>query len=316
MKILLFHPVPLPPKDYGGVERVVLWLAKGLRDLGHEVWVAAEEGSVLPSGIKLLSISADDKNARSLPARLPPGIEVVHFHAPPESGAIEALPCAAIVTVHGNGKPGEVFPKNTVFLSQDHAMRHGRKAHVYNGIDPAEFEFSEASRDRASPLFLSKTTLKTKNLSYAIGVAKRAGRGLMIAGGRRPLRQRLRSLVFGFNWLGPVADMRKASVLKEASSLLFPIQWEEPFGLVVLEALVSGTPVIAAPRGAMRELVSEDVGALIPLEQEDSWVAAIRNSSKWRAENCRKHVLERFTNRHMAENYLSMYRKAIQGVEL
>lgn len=316
MKILLFHPVPLPPKDYGGVERVVLWLATALRDRGHEVWIAAREGSVLPEGVHCLEIPENDQSALSLVKRLPPGIEVVHFHAPPEQGAMESLPCASILTVHGNGKAGEVFPKNTVFLSKDHARRHGRQAYVYNGIDPSEFKFGSDVRRKKKPLFLSKTTLKTKNLPYAMRIARRSGLGLTIAGGRRPILARMKSLVFGFDWVGPVAGSVKSKLLEEASCLIFPIQWDEPFGLVVVEAMISGTPVFAPPRGAMSELITEKTGKLIGLDDEEEWIRAIRSANRYDPTECRNLVLNHFTHWHMAENYLSMYRKAIQGVPL
>ncbi len=298
------------------MERVVLWLATALRDMGHEVWIGAREGSLLPAGLKLLPTPESEQSALDLLKRLPAGIEVVHFHAPPEEGAIEALPCASVLTIHGNGKAGEIFPSNTIFLSRDHARRHGRSAFVYNGIDPSEFEFEGDWKRKKQPLFLSKTTLRTKNLNYAMHVARRARSGLTIAGGRRPLAARMRSLAFGFDWAGPVAGTSKSRVLTGASCLLFPIRWEEPFGLVVMEALISGTPVIAAPRGAMSELVTPDVGELIDLENEDRWVQAIREVRKFDPVRCRERVLKQFTNHHMAENYISMYRKAIQGVPL
>ena len=109
MKICLFHPKLLPPRDYGGVERVVGWLAKGLAERGHEVWVGALQGSRLPAGVRLLPFTVDKSAAWDLARACPPGMDVVHWMAPPEKGVSEKLPCPALLTVHGNGRPGEEF---------------------------------------------------------------------------------------------------------------------------------------------------------------------------------------------------------------
>lgn len=314
MKIVLFHPVLLPPKDYGGVERVVLWLARGLVEAGHDVWVGAHPGSRLPEGVRLLEVAPDDASALSVVKRLPPGTDVVHFMAPPELETWEQLPCAGILTVHGNGKPGETFPPNTVFLSRDHARRHGGTAFVHNGIDPVEYRFEpELKEDR--PLFLSKTSWKVKNLRGAMAIGRHAGHGLRIAGGNRPLWARL-SVLFspGFSWEGPVSGGRKAGLLARASALVFPVIWPEPFGLVVAEALMSGTPVLASPLGSLPELVPADVGALISPEKTELWIEAVRDArSKWNPERCRQWAMEKFHYNVMTRNYLEYYGRILGG---
>jgi glycosyltransferase involved in cell wall biosynthesis len=314
MKVLIFHPTLLPPKDYGGVERVVLWLAKGLKERGHDVQVAAFAGSKLPTGVDLIPIPEDQTSPAELLKRLPPGLDLVHFMAPPgDDGFLSQLPCGHLLTVHGNGKPGEVFPRNTVFLSADHAKRHEASEYVYNGIDPEELVVAPSPASaRDSYLFLSKTSWSVKNVRGAIRLARKAGVGLKIAGGRRPLLQRaLCAITPGMSWIGPVNGREKAELFSRAKALLFPVLWDEPFGLVVAEALMSGTPVIASPRGSMPELVSGEVGALPDSEEE--WIEILRQGPKWSPEACRERAMRLFHYRAMAESYEKVYTRILSG---
>lgn len=311
MKILLFHPVQLPPSGYGGVERVVWWLSQGLRDLGHEVWVAALEGSELPPGVKLFPVSPNQKSAEVLLGKLPPGIEVVHFHAPPEAGVIEKLGCPSIVTIHGNGDAGEKFPKNSVFISKNHAERHHGQCFVYNGVDPSEFQYEPNKKEHL--LFLAKTSWNVKNLSGAVKAILQSERKLKIAGGSRPWALRALAAVHPrLEWLGAIDTERKRNALAEARALFFPVLWAEPFGLVVVEALLSGTPVIGSKRGSLPELVTPDVGYLS--NQPEDWVETL-NSSRfpWDPAACRDRALKYFHFHRMTEGYLSVYQRVIRG---
>ncbi len=312
MRVVLFHPTLLPPRDYGGVERVVLWLAKGLLERSHEVWVAALPGSRLPEGARLLEIQPGASSAFDLLKVLPPGVDVVHFMAPPEAGALERLPCAGLLTVHGNGKPGEAFPLNTVFLSADHARRHGGQVFVHNGIDPDEYLFQPDQKD-PSFLFLSKTSWRVKNVAGAIRLCRQARVPLKVAGGNRPLGERLRvALTPGMKWIGPVAGRRKAEVLAQAKALVFPILWPEPFGLVVAEALMSGTPVIASCRGSVPELVASDVGVVV--DSDEDWLRWLATDRlPWMPERCRQYALEKFHYRVMAKSYEDLYLRVRDG---
>ncbi|MGK5088693.1 glycosyltransferase [Bdellovibrionota bacterium FG-2] len=311
MKILLFHPTQLPAPRYGGVERVVIWLARGLVERGHEVWAAAYPGSLLPPGVRLLEIDPSNRSAEVLLAKLPAGVELVHFMAPPEKRAQEHLACAQVLTVHGNGKPDEKFPKNTVFLSRDHAERHGSSCFVYNGIDPDEYEFSAHKENWF--LFLSKTQWKVKNLSGAVSLCLEAGASLRIAGGSRPYGIRaLSALHPRLRWEGAVGGLRKNSLLSQARALVFPVIWPEPFGLAVVEALASGTPVLASPLGSLPELVGPEVGAL--LDSRDEWIEMLSSPSlRFDPERCRAWVIERFHFRQMALGYENVYKKVING---
>lgn len=294
---------------------MVSWLAASLVEAGHEVHVAALEGSRLPAGTRLIPMQHGRVSALDLAGRLPSGVDVVHFHAPPEEGALERLPCAGIVTIHGNGKPGERFPVNSVFLSRDHALRHGASAFVYNGVDPAELEFRPESKTERY-LFLSRTGWRVKNLRGAVRLCRSAGANLEIAGGHRPIGLRVRvAFERRFRWYGPVSGMEKASLLSRAKALLFPVLWDEPFGLVVAEALMSGTPVLASRRGSLPELVTMEVGAL--LETDAEWLAWLRRPKlPWDPVACRERAMRLFHRREMAQAYAVLYKKVMAGERL
>jgi len=324
MKILLFHPVLLPPRNYGGVERMVLWLAQGLRDRGNEVWVAAKKGSQLPDSLRLLPMLDSELGAMDLLKKLPSGLDVIHFMAPPEEGIWEKLPCAGILTVHGNGKSGERFPFNAVFLTRDHALRHGADVFVYNGIDPTEYLFEpELKKKKSHYLFLSKTSWKVKNLTGAMRICARANAPLMIAGGSRPIIRRIEAeLRPKMKWIGPVNGKLKAQILTHSRALLFPVIWPEPFGLVVVEALMSGTPVIASKKGSLSELLPPDVGVLldapVSYDAETQWVNFLQEQKNqlWDPERCRSWALDKFHYSQMAEGYEALYKRVIQGEKL
>ena len=149
---------------------------------------------------------------------------------------------------------------------------------------------------------------------------------LRVCGGNRPWGLRLRGALLGqTEWVGPVSGVRKAELLAQAKALIFPVLWPEPFGLVVIEALVSGTPVLASRRGSLPELVTPDVGALFASpetpEARAEWVALIREfmgdgSPRWSAEACRARVLEHFHYLKMAEGYENAYKEVASGAML
>ena len=317
MNLTLYHPVKLPVRGYGGVERVVFWLAKGLAELGVQVRVAAMSGSLLPPGVALLPLPSNDEGDFLSALGKSGASELVHFMAPPATATTEKLQSVGVhslVTIHGNGKPGEVFADTSVFLTRDHALRHGADAYVYNGIDPEELHF-EPKCLGDSFLFLSRTSWSVKNLSGAMALCRENRQRLRIAGGERPFLLRLRAAWDRrFAWEGTVDGRRKAELLSQSQALLFPIRWPEPFGLVMVESLMSGTPVLATPFGSVPELLSPETGIQIGLGDFDRWKWALQEG--WRGlkrERCREWAMERFHYRKMAENYVRFYEKVLNG---
>lgn len=297
MHVALFYHGLVPVDGYGGTERVVVWLARGLAELGHRVTLIAGRGSRVPEatviGVDPIAAAGHDFDVRPL---LPRGVDVLHAHRPLPPAEVPTL-----WTLHGNEGPDpRRYPPNMVCLSRDHAARHGTPTFVYNGLDPREYRFSAAKGE--ADLFLGR--LRTvKGWRWAIRGARRAGRALVVAGGRRvSLRRSLR-------FVGEVKGVRKRDLLAEARCLWMPAQWDEPFGLTLIEALVSGTPVLGTRRGALPEIVTPEVGALG--ETLDELVALRPTLEAIDPAACRTRVERHFTHRTMAEGYLALYREVV-----
>lgn len=299
----------LPVTGYGGIPRVVSWLAKAQAEQGDRVTIMGPPGSSCP-GVTSIAVSVPRGVGDYSPyiaAYIPPDADVLHFHTPP--GAEPRRPW--VVTTHGNS-PGELrYMPVKIYVSRNHAQRGGARAYVHNGIDPTEFIFRERKDDYF--LFLSKVSRKVKGVDIALRLARELGCRLVVAGGSRfGLRKTggfWNSLRADVHFCGTVTGRRKAELLAGARALIFPIRWEEPFGLVVTEALVSGTPVITTPRGAMPELVTPDVGFLC--DSYDALKAAMQRAGDIDPAACRQRVLEHFTNHHAAAAYRQYYRAAI-----
>jgi glycosyltransferase involved in cell wall biosynthesis len=292
MHIALYHWSRLPPADYGGTERVVTWLARGLAELGHQVTLVAGRGSRVPGAT---IIEVDTKAAMGphfdLRPLLPGGVDILLASAPLRSDP--GVP--HIVQLHGNSAPGVTRRPNTLFLSADHARRHGATAYVYNGIDPDELIFRP--RKKEFDLFLGR--LHTiKGWKWAVTGTRRLKRDLVVAGGWRPsLSRRLR-------FVGKVGGEKKAELLADARLLWMPALWDEPFGLTLAEALASGTPVLGTRRGSLPEIITPEVGRLGDTLEE--LIAAVEGMRTIDPEACRARVLRHFHYRVMAAGQFRM----------
>jgi glycosyltransferase involved in cell wall biosynthesis len=305
MHVVLFYHERLPVERYGGTERVVVWLARGLAELGHQVSLVAGEGSRVPEA-RLIPV--DPRRASQYPfdirPHLPAGADVVHAHRPFEP--IDPIGVPYLWTHHGNAKPkGPRYPGNMVCVSADHARRHGVTAFVHNGLDVREYQFQPVKGDY--DLFLGRLNT-AKGWRWAIDGARAANRKLVVAGGWRP------TLRPGLRFVGEVGGEEKRSLLAEAACLWMPAQWDEPFGLTLIEALASGTPVLGTNRGALPEIVTEDVGCLGDTVEE---LVELRSRiGSVAPDRCRARVIERFSHLTMAEGYLALYAKAIAAGSL
>jgi glycosyltransferase involved in cell wall biosynthesis len=296
LHVALYHPARLPVRGYGGTERVVAWLARGLAERGHRVTLLALEGSRLPEAATVVIPREEafrDGGAR-LDRFLPAGVDVVHAHVPLAEPP-EGVPFCW--TFHGTGTPGRVFPASTIALSADHAQRHGIARWVHNGLDPAEYRFTTGAR--AHDLFLGRLH-SVKGWQWAVRGARRTGRRLVVAGGWRP------SWRPGVRFVGRVDGARKTALLADAGCLWMPAQWDEPFGLTTIEAMVSGVPVLGTRRGALPEIITAASGAMG--DTLDELVALRPALDGLDPAGIRANVLERFTHRHMAAGYEAVYR--------
>ncbi|NBX75415.1 MAG: glycosyltransferase [Proteobacteria bacterium] len=290
--ISLIHEARFPVQKYGGTERVVWWLAKGLSELGHQVNLICLPGSSCSFG-------------RVYDLREPrPQADITHFFNTPSQEPDQPY----LVTIEGNAKAGEVFLPNTVFVSHNHAQRNGSEVFVYNGLDPDEYFFSsEKSREL---LFLAKASWAVKNVKGAIQIARRAGKKLNVVGGSRwwcPVWR-------GIHWRGMLGGTEKARWISRSEGLLFPVLWNEPFGIAVTEALVSGTPVLATPFGSLKELIDPQVGRIC--HNYGEFISAAKNLGEFKPKDCRDWALSRFHYREMAKSYLKKYETVLSGKKL
>jgi len=294
----------LPVEGYGGPQRVVVALGRGLAALGHKVTVLAQPGTRVAEAAKIVEVAPRSlKNSGGdLTPLIPGDADIVHAHFP-----VKKLPTNVplVQTLHGNWKPGTPLPPNTIFLSRDHAQRHGSDVFVYNGLDPSEYIFRR--RKEQWDLFLGKLH-SDRGYHWAIDAARRTGRRLIIAGGWRP------SFTGVIKYVGEVGGKRKAVLLARARCLWMPAQWDEPFGLPTIEALLSGTPVLGTRRGALPEIVTPDVGVLRDTLEE--LIAAMDTVGSLDAEACRARAERHFTSLVMAEGYARMYQTMVSTGKL
>ncbi len=143
----------LPVEGYGGPQRVVVALVRGLAALGHRVTILAQPGTKLREATKIVDVAPRllKDSGVDLNRFIPDGADILHAHFPMKKGPKD-LPF--VQTLHGNWKPDTPLPPNTIFLSRDHAKRHGSTIFVYNGLDPAEYIFR--GRKEQWDLFLGK----------------------------------------------------------------------------------------------------------------------------------------------------------------
>lgn len=298
MHIVQFEHQRVPVEKYGGTQRVVVWLSQALVELGHDVTLLAAPGSRVP-GVRVVEVDAKDVLTPGFDVRryVDRPVDLMHYHHlvahPPN------VPFVA--TLHGNLGAGAVAPPYVICLSDNHARRCGTASYVYNGIKLDEYEFRARKSD--FDLFLARLH-SAKGWRVAVRAAKLGHFRLVIAGGWRP------SLSRWVRFAGTVGGPEKRELLAGARCLWMPAQWEEPFGLNVVEALASGTPVIATPRGALAEIIGADGGAVG--ETLEDLLAIRRRIADFDPHACRQRAERYFTHLRMARDYVRMYEHLLE----
>jgi hypothetical protein len=292
----------LPVRKYGGTERVVVALARGLAALGHRVTLVAAPGTQVPEA-NVIEVPPEVVTSHDvdLATIVPRDADVIHVQF-----LVGRRPSRPFLqTMYGEGPPGYVASSDTVLQSWKHARHQGSEIFVYNGLDPADFQFRAEKDDY--DLFLGRLH-RVKGYRWAIEGARKARRRLILVGGWRP------SLRPGIKFIGTVDESEKVRLLAGARCLWVPALWEEHFGLTTIEALFSGTPVIGTKRGSLPELVTPEVGALC--DTVDEMVAAVATIDTKSAAACRAHAVKYFSHLAMAEGYLRMYRTLLETGKL
>jgi glycosyltransferase involved in cell wall biosynthesis len=326
--------VPVPPQQYGGSEWIAHWLCEGLGARGHDVTLVATADSSTdvrvvsafderPSGMgeDIAPELVQTLEAREAIDRIRP--DVVHDHAF-VSPVAAAGDTAYVVTAHSAGHPpfDEYYRRLSRRISlvaiSDAQRRHLPDARwadtVPNAIDVASFPLGGGGEDF---VFLGRIT-ETKGADVAAEAAHRAGASLVLAGRvelpeeEAYFEERLRPLIDErVLFLGEVDTDQKRSLLAGARAMLFPIDWDEPFGMVVVESLACGTPVIAFRRGAVPELIEDGVTGFV-VDDVEGMVQAMGRVGELDRGACRRSVEGRFDIDRMVDGYEALYRRLLR----
>jgi glycosyltransferase involved in cell wall biosynthesis len=320
----------VPPRGYGGIEWVVSLLADGLAEVGHDVTLFATGDSMSRARLEYAFETAPgpkhindiwyDTVHTALAFRDPGRFDLFHVHSPWSALTAGAAARPPVVhTVHGSFSPKmrqlyEAVAHRVWFV----AISESQRAHmpelpyagtVHNGIDVDRYRFRPDKEDFV--LFLGRAH-PDKGILPAVLAAKEAGVRLVVAAKvahpdeeehwRRDVLPALGSDVIV---VGEIGHEEKLDLLSGAGALLFPIDWDEPFGLVMAEAMACGTPVIATDRGAVPEVVEHGrTGFVLPVEGYAERAAeAIRNLSHLDPWACRARVEDRFSKQRMVSGY-------------
>jgi glycosyltransferase involved in cell wall biosynthesis len=310
MNILFITRGVIPVSKYGGRQRALWWLIKEFSNRGHNIWLMAYEGSSCPYA----KILVYDSNRSIYNQDIPEEIDIVHFDRPIKK-EFDRFPYVS--REGGNGSAGTEYAINTVFVSQQHAHRHGGECFVYNGLDPDEYGDPALERPRKHLHFLAKAAWKLKNVKGSIAFAKQANERLEVIGGHRLNFKMGFRLTFDLNtrFHGIIGGEKKLNLMRGSKGLLFPVLWHEPFGNAMMESMYFGCPVFATPYGVMPEIVSHSGLGYLSKSKSDL-VAAIKNADTFNRKLIHEYVMEHFTSKQMADNYLKCYEKVLNGETL
>jgi glycosyltransferase involved in cell wall biosynthesis len=327
----------VPPTLYGATERIVSYLTEELVRQGHQVTLFASGDSrtsaelvpVHPRGLwrdpSVWETLAHHVRQLELVMQNADRFDVVHFHGDPLHYPVaRRLPCPHLTTLHGlllpvdHGPLFQEFAEAPLVSISDDQRRPlpwaNWQATVYHGLPADLFTFRD--RPGAYLAFLGRIAPE-KRLDRAIEIAHGSGMKLKIAAkvgqGERdyfrqqiePLLREARSFV---EYLGEIGGRDKDEFLGNAHALLFPIDWPEPFGLVMVEALACGTPVIAFNRGAVPEVLDDGVNGFI-VDSVAEAVQAVGRIPELSRRECRRTFERRFTAARMARDYLDVYQR-------
>lgn len=308
MNILIADNGKIPAVNYGGTERVIWYLGKELVKLGHQITYLVKAGSCCDFAKVIIR-----DNTKTIASQIPQNIDVMHFNFSPN----EEIKTPHIITVHGNSNDKNVFDENSVFVSKNHAERYGSTSYVYNGLDWSDYGKVDLNNNRNYFHFLAKAAWRVKNVKGAISVVEQTPKEkLHIIGGTRL------NISMGFRFTtsmrvrfhGMLGGQEKLHVLQKSKGLIFPVLWNEPFGLSIVESLYFGCPVFATPCGSLPEIVNKEVGFLS--SHSSDLADAIQHSSQFDRKKCHDYAIEFFNSASMAKNYVEKYELVLNGKKL
>ncbi|MET4083613.1 glycosyltransferase involved in cell wall biosynthesis [Pedobacter sp. UYP30] len=326
--------IPVPPTYYGGIERIIEMLVEGLVKQGHQVSLFAHKESVTkalfypyPSKTndtvgtlknmifvnKVLLTNQFDiihsfsRLAYLLPALFSKTPKIMSYQREPTIGQIK--------------KAHKLARKNTLFFTgcskyiSDKISPFAKSYTVYNGTDPAKYSFTQQF-DNAKPLIFLGRIEPIKGVHLAIEIANRTNKDLIICGNISQEHQSYFDekiypyLSEKIRYVGPVDDEQKKRLLSNSCALLMPIIWDEPFGIVMVEAMACGTPVIGFKRGAVPEVVVQGVNGYYgnTVNELVEYVNQIKNISRT---TVFEHYMKNFSSSVIVDDYLKLYYKLI-----
>jgi glycosyltransferase involved in cell wall biosynthesis len=329
----------VPPQRYGGIERIVSYLSEELVALGHEVTLFASADSrtsakLVPGSdcaVRLVEDTADPQAFHFAMLEdvvaASQAFDVVHFHTDYQSFPFaRRMQCAHVTTLHWRlDVPGlEAMYRrfaDVPLVSISNAQRAplpwlAWAGTVYHGLPDNLYSFHERVGEHLA--FVGRIA-PAKGPDAAIRIARRANTPLKIAAkvdeADRPyFESAVVPLVETplIEYVGEQDDAGKGRLLGNARALLFPVNWPEPFGLVMIEALACGTPVIAFGRGSVPEIIEDGVNGFI-VHSEDEAVRAVARLPEIDRRRCRETFERRFTAKRMARDYVDVYRRLLNA---
>ncbi len=329
--------IPVPPTNYGGIERVIDLLVKELKKNGHEITLFAHPFSITaadhffsysatnqskPSIIKntlLVSQLILDKpdvvhsfgRLAYLTAILPFGIpKIMSYQREPTISQVKkAVKYAAKNSMYFTGCSNYITEQIKPFAPA---------CTVYNAVSMEDYQFKESVANNAPLVFLGRVE-QIKGAHTAIEVAKKTGRKLIIAGnitnhGQDYFNQKIAPFINQKNisYIGAVNDCQKNQLLGNAAALLMPIEWNEPFGIVMAEALACGTPVIAFPHGAAKEVIINGTNGWLCNSVADM-IDAVSKLYLIDRKDCRKDAEFRFSEKVLVRSFENLYLDLIKS---
>jgi glycosyltransferase involved in cell wall biosynthesis len=327
----------VPPRTYGGTELVIHELAEGFTARGHEVTLFATGDARTSADLRYFYKEpqwppgpfADVNHVLWAMGEIlaDGGYDIIHAHSAFALSLVHLFPDLPLVYTLHHAREANLsafyqgFPQAFFIAISENQKRLEiplrRCQVIHHGLDPDRFEWTESPLDHVA--FIGRFA-QAKGLHTAIDVAERAGLRIGVAGelhtvdqeyGEREVLHRLEKPHVDF--LGCLGIEGKVPLLKRARALLAPIEWEEPFGLVLIEAMLSGCPVVAFPRGSVPELVEPGVTGFIA-RSADEMVELIRPGGPidgFDRRRCRERAVERFSRSRLITDHEKFYAKVV-----
>ncbi len=341
MRVALVAPpfLPVPPKKYGGTELFIAHLAEGLQARGVDVVVYTiseskvgvetrwfYKDSLWPVKGEIYDNLRDANHSSWAISDACKDCDVIHLHNVPSLMFTRYADCEFVYTVHHIHEPPlsdiyAFFPEVEFVTISDFQLRQEKMARmrtIHHGVDLSLYQFQAGKQDYLS--FLGRIA-PIKGTHLACEAAKKAGIPLKIAGEVQPIFQdyfdaMVKPHVDGkfIEYVGPVDLAAKNELLGNSVAMLFPIQWNEPFGLVMIEAMACGTPVLALPGGSVEEVIRDGISGFICNSVDEMAERAAHSLDKLKPQTVRDYCRRYFSLERMVSDYLGLYQELVGEV--